>query len=82
MSQKPEEKEKEKEVLPKNVIPTHYFLSITPDLVKHFRFFGRVEIDLLVKEDSDFITLNTVDLSLLKIQIRNGTEVLDIKIAD
>ncbi|ETO01832.1 puromycin-sensitive aminopeptidase-like isoform 2 [Reticulomyxa filosa] len=84
MSQKPEEKEKEKEkeVLPKNVIPTHYFLSITPDLVKHFRFFGLVEIDLLVKEDSDFITLNAVDLSLLKIQVRNGTEVLDIKIAD
>ncbi|ETN99832.1 hypothetical protein RFI_37635 [Reticulomyxa filosa] len=75
-------KEKEKEVLPKNVIPTHYFLSITFDLIKHYRFFGRVEIDLLVKKDSDFITLNTVNLSLLKIQVRNGTEVLDIKIGD
>ncbi|ETO00172.1 aminopeptidase II, partial [Reticulomyxa filosa] len=75
-------KEKEKEVLPKNVIPTHYFLSITLDLIKHYRFFGRVEIDLLVKKDSDFITLNTVDLPLLKIQVQNGIEVLDIKIGD
>ncbi|ETO32326.1 hypothetical protein RFI_04790, partial [Reticulomyxa filosa] len=71
------EKEKEKDVLPKNIINIRYFLSITPNLAKNFRFFGLVEIDLLIKDDRDFVILNKVDLLLLKIQVRNGTEVLD-----
>jgi len=83
MSHSPsEQKESEREVLPKNVVPTHYFVSIAPDLVKHFRFFGRVEIDLVVKEESDFITLNTLDLFLFKIQVRNGTDVINVKVED
>ncbi|ETO33549.1 hypothetical protein RFI_03556, partial [Reticulomyxa filosa] len=74
--------QKERDVLPKHVVPAHYFISITPDLVKNFQFVGRVEIDLIVKEEADLIIMNALDLSFSKVQLKNGTDTVDIKTSD
>ncbi|KAF8953474.1 hypothetical protein CPC16_000705 [Podila verticillata] len=50
-------------VLPTNVTPSHYTLTITPDL-KAFTFGGYVEIDLTIHEPTKTIQINTKELTL------------------
>ncbi|KAF8929306.1 peptidase family M1-domain-containing protein [Dissophora ornata] len=50
-------------VLPTNVTPSHYTLTITPDL-KEFVFRGYVEIDIAVHEATKTIQINTKELTL------------------
>ncbi|KAG0210662.1 hypothetical protein BGX28_009089 [Mortierella sp. GBA30] len=50
-------------VLPSNVTPSHYTLTITPDL-KEFTFGGYVEIDLTIHEATKTVQINTKDLTL------------------
>ncbi|KAL0074682.1 aminopeptidase [Phycomyces blakesleeanus] len=52
-----------RQVLPTNVKPVHYDLSLKPNL-KTFVFHGRVKVDLEIKEDSTTIVLNTHDIKI------------------
>lgn len=54
---------KGREVLPKNVKPTHYDLTLEPDF-ETFKYEGTVVIDFDVVEDTTSIALNTVDLEI------------------
>ena len=51
------------ERLPTKVIPKHYNLHITPDLVA-LTFQGRVSVDVTVREPTDRIVLNSVDIKV------------------
>ena len=50
-------------VLPTNVVPKHYDVSLEPDFDK-FTFEGKVTIDLEVAEDSTSISLNTNEIKI------------------
>ncbi|KAH8905451.1 hypothetical protein BR93DRAFT_929714 [Coniochaeta sp. PMI_546] len=52
-----------RELLPANVIPRHYDLTLEPDLEK-LTYDGTVVIDLDVADDSKSISLHTIDLKL------------------
>ncbi|KAI5286663.1 Aminopeptidase 2 mitochondrial [Ascosphaera aggregata] len=52
-----------REVLPKNVKPTHYDLTLEPDFEK-FTYEGTVAIDLDVLETTSFIKLNANELTI------------------
>lgn len=52
-----------RQVLPKNVKPHHYDLTLEPDF-ETFKYEGTVVIDFDVVEDSTSISLNTVDLDI------------------
>lgn len=54
---------KGREVLPTNVVPKHYDLTLECDFDK-FIFEGTVVIDLAVAEDSTEISLNTLELDI------------------
>ncbi len=53
-------------VLPTEVVPEHYTLTITPD-AEHLSFTGTVRIDLTVKQATRTITLNSIDLAFKKV---------------
>lgn len=64
-------------VLPTNVVPKHYDVSLEPDFDK-FTFEGKVSIDLDVAEDSTSISLNTVDLKIHTTTVHaDGTLITD-----
>lgn len=50
-------------VLPTNVVPRHYDVTLEPDFEK-FTFAGQVVIDLDVAKDSSSISLNTNDIEI------------------
>lgn len=52
-----------RELLPANVIPRHYHVTLEPDFNK-LTFDGTVVIDLDVAEDSSFVSLNTLELDI------------------
>src|SRR5476649_610779 len=54
--------------LPQNVIPSHYGITITPDLAAE-SFGGEETIDVDVKEPTDSITLHSVDLALKEVTV-------------
>ncbi|KAL8294162.1 hypothetical protein RB597_008058 [Gaeumannomyces tritici] len=60
-----------RELLPVNVVPKHYDLTLEPDLDK-FTFSGTVVVHLDVAEDSTSISLNTLELDVLKVKIVSG----------
>ncbi|KAF9148113.1 Aminopeptidase 2 mitochondrial, partial [Mortierella sp. AD010] len=51
-------------VLPTNVKPSHYTLTITPNL-KEYTFRGYVEIDIDIHEATKTIQINTKELTLV-----------------
>lgn len=53
----------EREILPTNVVPTHYRLSLTPDF-STFKFAGKVAVKLDVAKPTSSIILNTLELDL------------------
>jgi len=57
--------------LPQNVIPSHYAITITPDLAAE-SFGGEETIDVDVKEPTDSITLHSVDLALKEVTVEAG----------
>lgn len=57
-------------VLPTNVRPTHYDLSLTPDL-KNFTFHGQVNINLVINDPTTSITLNNNQLEILSAKLTN-----------
>ncbi|KAK7745508.1 Aminopeptidase 2 mitochondrial [Cytospora paraplurivora] len=57
-----------RELLPANVVPKHYDLTLEPDLTK-FTFDGTVTIDLDVAEDSKSISLHTLELDIHSVKV-------------
>ncbi len=62
---------KGREILPANVIPKHYDLTLEPDF-KKLTYEGTVIIDLEVAEDSTSISLNTLELDIHNTKILSG----------
>ena len=52
-----------RELLPTNVVPTHYHVTLEPDFEK-LTFDGTVAIDLDVAENSSFVSLHTLELDI------------------
>ncbi|KAF1836744.1 hypothetical protein BDW02DRAFT_566686 [Decorospora gaudefroyi] len=64
-----------RQVLPANVKPTHYDLTLEPDFDK-FTYEGTVTIDLDVVDDTTSISLNTNELSIHTTQVTAGEKVI------
>lgn len=60
-----------RELLPANVIPRHYNVTLEPDF-KKLTFDGTVVIDLDVVEDSKSISLHTLELDIHSSKITSG----------
>ncbi|KAG7292540.1 hypothetical protein NEMBOFW57_002575 [Staphylotrichum longicolle] len=60
-----------RELLPANVVPRHYHVTLEPDL-KKLTFDGTVVIDLDVAEDSKSISLHTLELDIHSAKITSG----------
>lgn len=60
----------EREILPTNVKPLHYDLTLEP-LFDSFTFNGEVSIDLHVNERSDFVTLNSLEIDIKEAKIND-----------
>ncbi len=66
---------KGREILPGNVIPRHYDLTLEPDF-KKLNYEGRVTIDLDVVEDTKDISLNTLELAIHSTKITAGSNTI------
>jgi aminopeptidase 2 len=66
---------KGREILPANVIPKHYDLTLEPDFEK-LTYKGTVVIDLEVAEDSTSISLNTLELDIHSTKVLSGSTTL------
>lgn len=61
-----------RQVLPKNVKPLHYNLTLEPNL-ETFKYDGIVEIELEVVEDTKSISLNTFEIEIHDTKISSGS---------
>ncbi|KAK3715670.1 Aminopeptidase 2 mitochondrial [Vermiconidia calcicola] len=66
---------KGREVLPKNVKPLHYDLTLEPNF-ETFKYEGEVTIDLDVMEDTTSITLNTIDIDIQETKVTSGSSTI------
>lgn len=66
---------KGRELLPTNVIPTHYDVTLEPNFDK-FTFEGKVLIDFDVKDETKSISLHTIDLDIHSANIKSGDSVI------
>ncbi|KAF1998041.1 hypothetical protein P154DRAFT_536680 [Amniculicola lignicola CBS 123094] len=66
---------KAREVLPTNVKPLHYSLSLEPDFDK-FTYDGTVVIDLDVVDNTTDISLNTAELKIHSTTVLSGEQVI------
>ena len=57
--------------LPRNVVPTHYRIRATPD-AKNLAFAGSTDIEIVVKNATDSITLNAAELVFSGASIVSG----------
>lgn len=57
--------------LPRNVVPTHYDVSITPD-AKSLTFSGKVTVSIDVLEATNTITLNAVEMTFDSVVLSGG----------
>lgn len=64
-----------REVLPTNVKPTHYDLTLEPDFEK-FTYEGTVIIDLDVNEDTTSVALNTLQIDIHSTSISSNGAVI------
>ena len=64
-----------REILPGNIVPKHYDLTLEPDLT-NFTYEGKVIIDLDVVEDTASISLNTLELKIHSTRILSGGAVI------
>ncbi|KAL8634168.1 hypothetical protein Q9189_000087 [Teloschistes chrysophthalmus] len=62
---------KGREVLPTNVKPLHYHLTLEPNFEK-FTYEGKVVIDLDVKDDTSSISLNSLEIDIHSTEISAG----------
>ncbi|KAI9845477.1 MAG: Aminopeptidase 2 mitochondrial [Sclerophora amabilis] len=64
-----------REVLPTNVTPLHYDLTLEPDFDK-FSYEGTVTVDLQVNDDTTSIALNTLEIDIHSTKLVSGSEVI------
>lgn len=64
-----------RELLPTNVIPRHYDVTLEPDFEK-FTFEGKVVIDFDVQEDTQSISLHTIEIDIHSAHIKSGDSVV------
>jgi aminopeptidase 2 len=64
-----------REILPANVIPRHYDLTLEPDF-KKYTFEGTVMVDLDVVEDTTSISLNTLEIDIHSTKILSGSQTI------
>ena len=64
-----------RELLPANVIPRHYHVTLEPDF-KKMTFEGTVVIDLDVVDDSKSISLHTLELEIHGAKITTGDQII------
>ncbi|KAJ5650833.1 uncharacterized protein N7484_004556 [Penicillium longicatenatum] len=67
-----------REVLPTNVKPVHYDLTLEPNFEK-FTYEGSVLIDLQVTEDTDFISLNSNEIDIHSATVLSKGTVVESK---
>ncbi|KAJ5681936.1 uncharacterized protein N7477_001876 [Penicillium maclennaniae] len=67
-----------REVLPTNVKPVHYDLTLEPNFEK-FTYDGTVVIDLQVNEDTDFISLNSNQIKIHSAVVSSKGAVVESK---
>eukprot|EP00040_Diaphanoeca_grandis_P006210 m.36408 g.36408 ORF g.36408 m.36408 type:complete len:859 (-) comp17353_c0_seq2:231-2807(-) len=61
----------ERNLLPSNVVPSAYKLRLEPDLVG-FTFDGQQVVDIEIKEETDTITLHSVEIEISKVVVTTG----------
>ncbi|TLS26201.1 hypothetical protein PpBr36_05272 [Pyricularia pennisetigena] len=64
-----------RELLPTNVVPKHYDLTLEPDLEK-FTFNGSVVVHLDVAEDSKSISLHTLEIDVKSAKVTSGGQTI------
>lgn len=64
-----------RELLPTNVIPKHYDITLEPDLEK-FIFKGTVLVEFDVKEETDSISLHSLEIDILSAHIKDGDKIV------
>jgi aminopeptidase 2 len=64
-----------RQILPANVKPRHYDLTLEPDFEK-FTFEGTVIIDLDVVETTKSISLNTLELAIHSTKVLAGSQTI------
>jgi puromycin-sensitive aminopeptidase len=67
-----------REVLPRNIIPTNYDLWLKPNL-ESFKFDGKVKISLDVLTTTSKILLNATELEIQSITVENTTESMQLE---
>eukprot|EP00455_Lapot_gusevi_P056982 TRINITY_DN957_c0_g2_i1.p1 TRINITY_DN957_c0_g2~~TRINITY_DN957_c0_g2_i1.p1 ORF type:complete len:901 (+),score=360.58 TRINITY_DN957_c0_g2_i1:141-2705(+) len=65
--------EKQRTLLPRNVIPSHYDLHITPNFAD-FSFRGRVQVQLKVAEKANYITFHANELAFQRASLSLGDQ--------
>lgn len=63
------------------VSPTHYELHLQPDLAQH-TFKGQVHITLSLEKETNEITLNAKELTILKAQVKQGDKTVVATVVD
>ncbi len=64
---------KGRQILPADVIPKHYNITLEPDFEK-FTYKGSVIIDLDVVKDTSSISLNTLELDIHSTKVVSGSD--------
>jgi aminopeptidase N len=57
--------------LPRNAVPSHYNITVTPDAA-NLAFTGKVSINIILKQPSKTVTLHAAELTFAKASIRSG----------
>jgi aminopeptidase 2 len=68
----------EHEILPANVVPTHYRLSLTPHF-SAFKYVGKVDVTIEVTKPTSSIVLNALELELLSASVTTGQKSIECK---
>lgn len=64
-----------RELLPTNVIPRHYDVTLEPNFEK-FTFEGKLLIDFDVEEETKSISLHTIEIDIHSAQLKSGETVI------
>lgn len=64
-----------RELLPTNVVPRHYDVTLEPNF-ETFTFEGKVVIDFDVREESQSISLHTIEIDIHSAQVKSGDAVV------
>lgn len=66
---------KDRQILPAHTKPLHYHVTLEPNF-STFKYRGSVVIDLAVVEDTNSISLNTLELEILSTKVISGSDTL------